>query len=857
MNDSKQPQRENVVPIKQAERRPKGVSLARLPAAMHALRDKSRQELQGLLRELFDKADDSLFELADQATSNQEQNLYFDSMREVRLRRRGMESEFFQKLDEGFAALLDTSRSGAESHPEDEITLDQLSLVQNDELEELVATENMVNKANDQFAEPIQHLTLRMDQLVPVKVYQKNNPLGADAICGGFTQAAKTAKIDVKAKLVLFKLFDKLVIARLGNLYTTLNQQLVEANILPSLKSGSVPGRRSNPAVHHQSGQAQGAQKGAAHSERSTREEEANQVLHTLRDLLGAQGAGSSEQSSGGHSPTGERANGEELGSRDLMQLLSRAQQSERPSQGTGSVNVQQLMQELLADSRRQNLNQVDEDVINLVGMMFEFILDDRNLAAPMKALLGRLQIPLVKVAIVDKSFFSKGGHPARRLLNEMAMAALGWQDTGEDNRQKDAFYLKLEQIVQTILSDFESDVSIFENMLLEFRSFQEKERRRAKILEQRTLDAEDGKARSEKARAEVSAALAELTGKRALEPAAEHLLRDAWSKVLFIICLKQGTDSDDWRDAVVTAEQLVWSTTATMDRDNRQKLLKMVPELLPKLRSGLESIAFNPYEMTQLFKQLEKLHLARLRGQAVPQARPQPAPQAARKPATSESQTSSSRAAVAPEVSQPAEETASPSASRSSLDSEPAQSGEPDREEASNLEGTGDLNPRSPSDASSRVQAAVPEPAAIKPEHKPAQATAVAVEARTSTTEEPTPGAVPTAQPETSSSSADPEEPLSESDPHLALVGSLTQGSWFEMQDGHGQVYRCRLAAVIKPTGKYIFVNRSGMKVAEETREGLARALKSGRLRILDDGMLFDRALEAVIGNLRSARAR
>ena len=38
-------------------------------------------------------------------------------------------------------------------------------------------------------------------------------------------------------------------------------------------------------------------------------------------------------------------------------------------------------------------------------------------------------------------------------------------------------------------------------------------------------------------------------------------------------------------------------------------------------------------------------------------------------------------------------------------------------------------------------------------------------------------------------------------------------------------------------------------MKVAEETRNSLALAMKSGRLRVLDDGMLFDRALEAVIG--------
>lgn len=90
----------------------------------------------------------------------------------------------------------------------------------------------------------------------------------------------------------------------------------------------------------------------------------------------------------------------------------------------------------------------------------------------------------------------------------------------------------------------------------------------------------------------------------------------------------------------------------------------------------------------------------------------------------------------------------------------------------------------------------------------------------------------------------------------HLSLVNNITQGSWFEMTDGNDQKYRCRLAAIIKATGKYIFVNRSGMKVAEETRASLAESLKSGRLRVLDDGMLFDRALEAVIGSLREKRS-
>ncbi len=782
MNDSVQPQRENVVPLNAGRRQAAAVSLARLPAAMHDVREKARQTLQGLLRDLFDKADDALFELADQATSNQEQNLYFDSMREVRLQRRALEQAFFHRVDQRFAALLDP-HDAARPNPEGEVSLEELTLVQNDELEQLVATESMVNKANEQFAEAVQHLTLRMDQLVPVKVYQKNNPLGADAICGGFTDAAKALKIDVKAKLVLFKLFDKWVVSRLGQMYQALNQQLIEANILPSLRAG-VPGKGRRSSTARSTSR-------AASTERAQRDDEANQVLHTLRDLLSSQG---------GSDESAQLDASEALGSQDLVQLLSQAQQQDWSSldRGTDPVNVPQLVRSLVKNTRRQTLNQVDEDVINLVSMMFEFILDDRNLASPMKALLGRLQIPLIKVAIADKSFFSKGGHPARRLLNELAMAALGWQDSGEEGRRKDAFYQKVDQIVQTILAEFESDVGIFDRMMLDFRSYQEKERRRAKILEQRTLDAEDGKARAERARAEVDAALKQLTRGQTLDVAANTLLYDAWSKVLFIICLKQGTDSDEWNHALESAQQLVWSATAPMDRDNRQKLLRLVPELLSQLRTGLESIAYNPFEMTQLFKQLEQLHLSRLReaGQSAV-------------PATAESAT------PAPSVEAP----------------EP----EPVAEESSGSE----LQPAPEAGVETVEQAPVFQVMEDAPEVEPPQPTTTAV----------------TEASEVADMTSD--EPLPASDPHMALVSNLTQGSWFEIQDGQGEVFRCRLAAMIKPTGKYIFVNRSGMKVAEETRESLALALKSGRMRILDDGMLFDRALEAVIGNLRSSRAR
>ncbi|HWV15835.1 MAG TPA: DUF1631 domain-containing protein [Cellvibrio sp.] len=782
---------------------PPPIVLTRLPVIIQSLRDKARQQLQNLLRELFDQVDDAMFELADKATSNQDQNIYFDSMREVRLGRKAMEASFFRSIDISFAQLLDHGAYHNEvNEPEREFSLDDLSLVKNDDLEEIVAIEAMINKANEQFAEPIQHLTLRIDHLVPVKVYQKNNPLGADVICHAFNDAAKHLAIDVKARLVLFKLFDHLLMAQLGSIFQALNQLLIDANILPSLKSGSLRVKRDIPSAAEYYGAGisadypQGSPAGTAAAQRpgssAHYDEQTNHVLHALRDLLSSHHAEAAGPA--------VRGFGQEVASHDLLRILSRAQQQNiayNPMLYSASapLNVRELLQNLLASSspgkHQPQINPVDDDVINLVSMMFDFILDDRNLAAPMKALIGRLQIPMVKVAISDKSFFSKGGHPARRLLNEMAMAALGWQESSEENLRKDSLYNKMDAVVQTILADFDTDMEIFSQLLADFREFLEKDKRRAKILEQRTLDAEAGMAKSDRARAQVESVLQRITAGHELPVSAQKLLIGAWGNVLLIIALKQGTESEEWQGAIRTAQQLVWSLTAPMSKENRQGLLTLVPELLQKLRQGLDDIAYSSYEAAQLFKQLEILHLARL------------------KSAPREVEASTAKTASA---AQPQTISVSPQ---------------------SDVPGTADTPVERARDY---AESEGSQPAAVDTSLAALETIAISDE-------------------ELDVATTSDEESLADGDMHLVMVSNITQGSWFEMQGEDGQKFRCRLAAIIRSSGKYIFVNRSGMKVAEESRMGFALALKNGRLQLLDDGMLFDRALEAVIGTLRAKR--
>lgn len=101
--------------------------------------------------------------------------------------------------------------------------------------------------------------------------------------------------------------------------------------------------------------------------------------------------------------------------------------------------------------------------------MMFDFILADRAIPDVMKAVIGRLQIPILKVAIIDQMFFAKKSHPARKLLNKLAEVAVGWN---EENDQDRAVFYAMKNVVQRILNEFDNNIEIFEIVLNELETF-------------------------------------------------------------------------------------------------------------------------------------------------------------------------------------------------------------------------------------------------------------------------------------------------------------------------------------------------------------------------------------------------
>ncbi|OED45391.1 hypothetical protein ACH42_05090 [Endozoicomonas sp. (ex Bugula neritina AB1)] len=151
----------------------------------------------------------------------------------------------------------------------------------------------------------------------------------------------------------------------------------------------------------------------------------------------------------------------------DLATVLNRLQ-SEVSQQHLSIINLTKSIQAALEDHKGSNkLSRRHEDLINIVGLLFEYILDDHLLPKAVKKEIALLQIPILKLAIFENEFLSNREHPARILLNEMTSAGMSCQ---KDASLTDPIFSLIENTVRTIITESQEDLCVFKRSLESFR---------------------------------------------------------------------------------------------------------------------------------------------------------------------------------------------------------------------------------------------------------------------------------------------------------------------------------------------------------------------------------------------------
>ena len=613
-----------------------------------ACRDLLTRSLPQLLAGLFEKIDDALYELADKADSNALQTGYFSAMRDIRKARAEVEKEFGSNILEGYDRFwrYGTYRQSRSDLEEGGIASSDLALVDDDELEESLAVSNMISKGENRYHQELYALDRRFACVMSeVEVDNQNNPLAPAAFCNTFRDAIRGIAVDIPVKLVIYKLFDRQVMHYVGGLYDEINRLFGQANIMPKL----TPKIRRNPVAPSARRDEQGrpqVQPGHLHSQAGqgavqdgfvqpsepydgalygyagdVEQGVQGEVFQVLQQLLSTRRNSFSlaQRPIAGVTPLPVVDTG------DVLRALSSLQQSNivldyaTPMDAAATLGnlKSQLSEQLklvLNGEARKAIGQAEDDTIDVVGMLFEFIMADKSLPDAMKVLLSRLQIPMLKLAIMDKTFFSKSLHPARRLLNNMAQAAVGW--SGEADKRKDGLYGRIEDIVNRILTDFDDDPGLFAKMHEEFSDYLEKERRGAVVAEERTAQVTRGKEQLKAAKEQVAHEIdARLDQRHRVPEVVALLLQEGWKDVLLLNYLRQGPESEAWQQSVDLVDKLLWSIEPKTDFGERQELLRDIPGILKSLREGLAGISYDQHKMAHLLKELQACHIACLRG--------------------------------------------------------------------------------------------------------------------------------------------------------------------------------------------------------------------------------------------------
>jgi hypothetical protein len=608
----------NVVSLNEHEHARRPISSAESGRMLNNCRDLAMRRLSASLRDMLAQIEEDLFRMAETAYDREMQNLYLEVRGKAKEKWPSVEAAFSRNFVERFNRKMRGELGSAVQTMA--ASSFELKLVEEDELAESIALQEIAGHLREKCEDELGLLGERVAVLLGRKeLDDEENPISPQAVCSALKSACDEIEGSVKLKLILLKQIEQHVSKALHSVYADLNTEMVRWNVLPDLKRGY---RR---AENHPSA-SKPAQK-PAEAQTPADGKPAPDLFSALRQLVQAQYAGAvfgGEAPAGGQAgpfltqvPAGPAPAADSFPNGFLESLTHLQRGDTRKSEqadglpdlgvALGTMNV---LHQIKASGLAQGIGQLDAITIDIVAMLFDFIFDDAKIPDPIKALVGRLQIPVLKVAMLDKSFFSSRTHPARRLLDGISHASIGWS---REVDQGDPLYKEISRIVERVQTEFERDVRIFTDLLGELEAFLAAREAQADAVAERSAELIEQRENDEIAWVIAGEAVSRRLSSEA--PAAvRQFLLNHWQQVLKELYLRHGEEHQAFLDAIATMDNLVWSVAPKTSSEERKKLVGTLSSLLRALNAGLDLIGLPQGQRNFFFDSLVSLHSTAVR---------------------------------------------------------------------------------------------------------------------------------------------------------------------------------------------------------------------------------------------------
>jgi hypothetical protein len=265
---------------------------------------------------------------------------------------------------------------------------------------------------------------------------------------------------------------------------------------------------------------------------------------------------------------------------------------------------------------------------LDLVGAMFEYVVDDDRMPEAAKPLLWRMQQPAATLAALDAGYLGDDRRSVRRLVENLAAIAVAYAD---DVTKGSELYRRLDTVVravEVVSHAFQARSTVLgEQVRREYdRAAHGVAQLVARVAKERlALEAtpdrrnrrdfsrRPSREREREVTRRLEAELVDRVGQAEVPDSVREFLLGVWLRHLRTAVLRDGQDSAAYRLAMQVVDDLLWTLSKAEPRQSRRQLASRIPPLIRLLTQGVNDIGARPEEFRSFLDELFLIHLRKM----------------------------------------------------------------------------------------------------------------------------------------------------------------------------------------------------------------------------------------------------
>ncbi len=253
-----------------------------------------------------------------------------------------------------------------------------------------------------------------------------------------------------------------------------------------------------------------------------------------------------------------------------------------------------------------------DRQVIELMSRVFDALVADRQVQAAFRAVLARLQVSALRVALADPQVLGSSRHAVWALLDRIGQASVLLPQAGDPRGA--ALLLCCQTLAEELARAGAPDTTLYRSAGDRLDMFLSEQLQAQLHAAQAAIEALQRAERRELLEHTLSQRLVDQMVPLRTSPTVRRFVTGAWAQVLAEAMLRYGEQAEPTRGYIKLVDELLWSVQLPDHPQSRQRLLSLLPTLLQRLRAGMALINLPAAEQQAVLNELMTIHTEALR---------------------------------------------------------------------------------------------------------------------------------------------------------------------------------------------------------------------------------------------------